>query len=104
MKAVAGLLKNPKLSNEAIQAGKSQLKLQVLSEADEGSSLAESIAAQGFYTGQAKSPADIAKEIDAVSTNDIASVSSLMFFLIILRRYALTMQIYIIIVRDHKVN
>lgn len=75
MKAVAGLLKNPKLSNEAIQAGKSQLKLQILSEADEGSSLAESIAAQGFYTGQAKSPAVIAREIDALTTNDIASVS-----------------------------
>ncbi|CAH0584262.1 unnamed protein product [Chrysodeixis includens] len=76
VKAVGGVLRNPKLSNEAIQAGKSQLKLQILSEADEGSSLAESIAAQGLYKGQAKSPADIAREIDAVSTNDVASALS----------------------------
>lgn len=75
MKACAGFLKKPSLNQDAIKAGKNQLKLQILSEADTGSSLAESLAAQGFYTGNVKSPVDIAKDIDALSANDIQKVS-----------------------------
>lgn len=77
MKVCGSFLKKASLSPEAIKAGKSQLKVQVLSEADAGTSLAESLAAQGFYTGSVKSPADIAKDIDALSANDIQQVSLL---------------------------
>ncbi|XP_075978923.1 cytochrome b-c1 complex subunit 2, mitochondrial-like [Anticarsia gemmatalis] len=76
VKAVAGVLRNPTLSGPAIQAGKNALKLQVLGEADEGTSLAESIAAQGFYTGSVKTPAEIASTIDQLSSNDIAQALS----------------------------
>ena len=75
MKACAGFLKKPSLSQEAIKAGKSQLKVEILSDADSGASLAESLAAQGFYTGNVKAPGDIAKDIDALSANDIQKVS-----------------------------
>ncbi|KAI8426374.1 hypothetical protein MSG28_005223 [Choristoneura fumiferana] len=51
IKAVAKVLKSSSLSADAIKAGKSQLKVQLLSEADDGASLAESLAAQGLYTG-----------------------------------------------------
>ncbi|KAJ8716136.1 hypothetical protein PYW08_013421 [Mythimna loreyi] len=76
VKVCGNFLKKASLSPDAIKAGKSQLKVQVLSEADSGSSLAESLAAQGFYTGNVKSPADIAKDIDAISANDIQSALS----------------------------
>ncbi|KPI97405.1 PREDICTED: cytochrome b-c1 complex subunit 2, mitochondrial-like [Papilio xuthus] len=71
VKAVANLLKQP-LSADAIKAGKNQLKLQVLAEAEDGTSLVESLAAQGLFTGSAKSPLDIAREIDQLSTNDVS--------------------------------
>lgn len=76
VKAVAGVLKNPQLSSQAIQAGKNQLKLQLLSEADGGTSLAEALAAQAFHTGSVKSPADIAQNIDKLSNNDISQALS----------------------------
>ncbi|CAH4028699.1 cytochrome b-c1 complex subunit 2, mitochondrial-like [Pieris brassicae] len=76
VKSAGQFLKNPSLSNEAIQAGKNQLKLQVLSEADHGSALVESLAAQGFYTGTAKSPIEIAAEIDQISDNDVSQALS----------------------------
>ncbi|KPJ07141.1 Cytochrome b-c1 complex subunit 2, mitochondrial [Papilio machaon] len=75
VKAVANLLKQP-LSADAIKAGKNQLKLQVLAEAEDGTSLAESLAAQGLFTGSAKSPLDIAREIDQLSTNDVSQAMS----------------------------
>lgn len=68
------MLKSANLSADAIKAGKNQLKLQVLTEAEEGTALAESIASQGLYTGVAKSPLDIANEIDSLSNNDISQV------------------------------
>ncbi|XP_026762408.2 cytochrome b-c1 complex subunit 2, mitochondrial isoform X1 [Galleria mellonella] len=73
-KAVVKLIKSPTLSAEAIQAGKNQLKLQILSEAETGTSLAESIAAQGLYTGNVKSPADLAKDVDNISNSDVSQV------------------------------
>ena len=76
VKSVANILKKPNLNAAAIQAGKSQLKLQILCEADAGASLAESMAAQGFYTGSVKTPADIAKQIDALSPNDVSQALS----------------------------
>ncbi|VVD04313.1 unnamed protein product [Leptidea sinapis] len=51
VKAVGKFLKSPSLSSEAIKAGKCQLKLQVLSEADTGSVLCESLAAQALSAG-----------------------------------------------------
>ncbi|XP_068618244.1 cytochrome b-c1 complex subunit 2, mitochondrial-like [Battus philenor] len=75
VKSVAQVLKKP-LSAEAIKAGKNQLKLQVLSEAEEGTSLAESLAAQGLYTGTAKSPIELAKEIDQISASDVSQALS----------------------------
>lgn len=74
VKAVANILKKPSLNAAAIQAGKNQLKLQILCEADAGASVAESMAAQGFYTGSVKTPAEIAKQIDALSPNDVSQV------------------------------
>lgn len=75
VKAAGNLLKNANLSADAIKAGKNQLKLQVLSEAENGTSLAESIATQGLYTGAVKSPAEVAKDIDQLSNNDISQVN-----------------------------
>lgn len=75
MKAVSNLLKQP-LSADAIKAGKNQLKLQVLAEAEDGTCMTESLAAQGLHNGTAKSPLDIVREIDQLSTNDVAQVSS----------------------------
>ncbi|OWR53790.1 ubiquinol-cytochrome c reductase core protein II [Danaus plexippus plexippus] len=74
LKAASKLLKNPNLSGDAIKAGKNQLKLQVLSEAESGVSLSESLAVQGLYTGSAKSAVDIAKDIDQLSSNDVSQV------------------------------
>ncbi|KAM3966254.1 ubiquinol-cytochrome c reductase core protein 2 [Aphomia sociella] len=71
-KAVGKLIKSSSLSAEAIQAGKNQLKLQILSEAEAGTSLAESLAAQGLYTGSVKSPADLAKDVDKISNSDVS--------------------------------
>ncbi|KAL0871967.1 hypothetical protein ABMA27_004409 [Loxostege sticticalis] len=74
VKAAGAVLKNPALTPEAINAGKNQLKLQILSEAEDGTSLAESLASQGLYTGAAKSPADIAREIDQLSAPTVCQV------------------------------
>ncbi|CAG5025814.1 unnamed protein product [Parnassius apollo] len=76
VKTVGKLLKNPSLSADAIKAGKNQLKLQVLCEGEEGTSLSESLAAQGLYTGNPKSPADVARDIDQLSANDISQALS----------------------------
>ncbi|CAH0729729.1 unnamed protein product, partial [Brenthis ino] len=76
VKAAAKVLTSANLSADAIKAGKNQLKLQVLTEAEEGTVLAESIASQGLYTGVAKSPLDIAKEIDSLSNSDISQALS----------------------------
>ncbi|XP_023936742.2 cytochrome b-c1 complex subunit 2, mitochondrial [Bicyclus anynana] len=76
VKAAAKLLKSGNLSADAIKAGKNQLKVQVLSEAEDGSDLAESIAAQGLTTRTAKSPADIANAIDQLSSSDISQAVS----------------------------
>ncbi|KAJ8713458.1 hypothetical protein PYW07_013828 [Mythimna separata] len=76
VKICGSFLKKASLSADAVKAGKSQLKVQILSEADSGTSLAESLAAQGFYTGSVKSPSEIAKDIDALSANDIQSALS----------------------------
>ncbi|KAI8426372.1 hypothetical protein MSG28_005223 [Choristoneura fumiferana] len=70
IKAVAKVLKSSSLSADAIKAGKSQLKVQLLSEADDGASLAESLAAQGLYTGSVKSPGELAAIIEQISSND----------------------------------
>ncbi|CAG9793842.1 unnamed protein product [Diatraea saccharalis] len=72
--AVAKLLRSGNLSAEAINAGKNHLKLQVLSEGEDGTSLAESLAAQGLYKGVAKSPADIAREIDQINSSTVCQV------------------------------
>lgn len=76
VKVLGALLKKPALNAAAVQAGKNLLKLQVLSEAEDGSSLAESLAAQALYTGAVKSPADLAKEIDQISSGDISAALS----------------------------
>ncbi|XP_072947175.1 cytochrome b-c1 complex subunit 2, mitochondrial [Epargyreus clarus] len=76
VKAVAKALKSPNLSGDAIKAGKNQLKVQVLCEADQGATLTESLAAQGLYTGSVKSPLDLAKEIDQLSSSDISQAMS----------------------------
>lgn len=73
MKCVGHLLKS-QLSTDSIDAGKNQLKLQILSEADDGTSLAESLAAQGLYTGKVTSPTDLVMAIDSMPSNDIAQV------------------------------
>lgn len=75
IKAVAKVLKGG-LSADAIKAGKAQLKLQVLNEAESFSSYAESLAAQGLYTGSVKTPSDIAKDIDQISNNDVLQAVS----------------------------
>ncbi|XP_041987276.1 cytochrome b-c1 complex subunit 2, mitochondrial [Aricia agestis] len=72
VKAAAQCLKNTNLSGDAIKAGKNQLKLQVLSEVDCNGQLTESIAAQALYTGNAKSPVEIAAEIDQLSNSDVS--------------------------------
>lgn len=74
MRAVGQALRSPALSAEAINAGKNQLKVQVLSEGEDATSLGESLAAQGLYMGCAKSPADIAREIDQVNGNMVSQV------------------------------
>lgn len=76
VKAAGKLLKSASLSADAIKAGKNLLKLQVLSEAEEGTALAESIAAQGLYSGSVKSPIDIAKDIDGLSNSDVSQALS----------------------------
>ncbi|XP_045766240.1 cytochrome b-c1 complex subunit 2, mitochondrial [Maniola jurtina] len=76
VKAAAKLLKAGNLSADAIKAGKNQLKVQVLSEAENGTALAESIAAQGLYTRSVKSPLEIANAIDQLSSSDISQAVS----------------------------
>ncbi|XP_039755718.1 cytochrome b-c1 complex subunit 2, mitochondrial-like [Pararge aegeria] len=76
VKAAGKLLKAGNLSAEAIKAGKNQLKVQVLSEAEDGTGLAESMAAQGLNTRSVKSPADIANAIDQLSNSDISQAVS----------------------------
>lgn len=68
-------MKNPNLSADAIKAGKSQLKVQILHEAEEGASLSENLAAQSLYTGSVKSPGELAAMVDQVSNSEISSVS-----------------------------
>lgn len=80
VKSVVKFLKSPTLSADAIKAGKNQLKVQVLSEAEDGFNLAESIAAQGLYTGSAKSPSDIAAAIDQIQANDVNQVNTLRLY------------------------
>lgn len=75
MKNVARVLKNPSLSDAAINAGKNQLKLQILSEADAGTSLGESLAAQALYTGSVASATELAKQVDKISSSDVSAVS-----------------------------
>ncbi|XP_013140170.1 PREDICTED: cytochrome b-c1 complex subunit 2, mitochondrial-like [Papilio polytes] len=75
VKAVSNLLKQP-LNADAIKAGMNQLKLQVLAEAEDGTCMTESLAAQGLHNGTAKSPLDIVREIDQLSTNDVAQAMS----------------------------
>ncbi|XP_037971519.1 cytochrome b-c1 complex subunit 2, mitochondrial isoform X1 [Plutella xylostella] len=72
----AKFLRGATLSADVIKAAKNQLKLQVLSEADDGASLAESLAAQCLYTGTAKSPLEIAASIDALSESDVSQAVS----------------------------
>lgn len=74
VRAVAQVLKSGTLSQEAINAGKNQLKLQVLSEAEDGTSLAESLAAQGLYRGVAITPSELAAEINKISSTDVCQV------------------------------
>lgn len=76
VKAVAKLLKNPPLTPETIKAGRNQLKVQILSESEAATSLGESLAAQGLYTGSVKSPADLANNIDQISDSDIMQTVS----------------------------
>ncbi|XP_049874000.1 cytochrome b-c1 complex subunit 2, mitochondrial [Pectinophora gossypiella] len=71
VKAVAKLLKNCPLDSNSIAAGKNQLKLQVLTEAENGTALAESLAAQGLYTGSVKSPTALAHAISSISDSDV---------------------------------
>ncbi|XP_063828157.1 cytochrome b-c1 complex subunit 2, mitochondrial [Ostrinia nubilalis] len=74
VKAASQLLKSASISADAINAGKNQLKVQILSEAEDGTSLGESLAAQGLYKDNAKSPADIARDIDQISSADVCQV------------------------------
>lgn len=75
MKAVGKVLKNPNLSGEAITAGKNLLKLQILSEAEDGGSLSESLAATALAVGEGRSPTELAAAVDKLSASDVNSVS-----------------------------
>ncbi|XP_047993272.1 cytochrome b-c1 complex subunit 2, mitochondrial [Leguminivora glycinivorella] len=70
IKAVATALRSP-VSADAVAAAKAQLKVQLLSEADEGTNLAETIAAQGLQTGAARNPAELAGVVDKVTAADV---------------------------------
>ncbi|XP_050671893.1 cytochrome b-c1 complex subunit 2, mitochondrial-like [Leptidea sinapis] len=76
VKAVGKFLKSPSLPSEAIKAGKCQLKLQVLSEADTGSVLCESLAAQALSAGAVKSPLELANAIDQIAESDVLQAVS----------------------------
>ncbi|XP_063363716.1 cytochrome b-c1 complex subunit 2, mitochondrial [Cydia amplana] len=71
IKAVATAIRSP-LSADAVKAAKAQLKVQLLSEADDGTNLAEAIAAQGLHTGSARNPADLAGAVDQVTASDVS--------------------------------
>ncbi|XP_013190871.1 cytochrome b-c1 complex subunit 2, mitochondrial [Amyelois transitella] len=71
VKAVAGVLKKGGLSADAIRAGKNQLKLQILSEAEAGTSLAESVAAQGLTTGNVLPPATLAAAVEQINESTV---------------------------------
>ncbi|XP_053606754.1 cytochrome b-c1 complex subunit 2, mitochondrial [Plodia interpunctella] len=75
VKAVANVLKKGCLPSEAVRAGRNQLKLQLLSEAEAGASLAEGFAAQALYTGTVLPPAVLAAQIDTI---DDATVNKVM--------------------------
>lgn len=76
VKAAVGLLKKSNLSAAAIKAGKNALKVQILNEAELGTNLAEQLAAQGLYNGSAKTPKELASEVDKVTDSDVANALS----------------------------
>lgn len=69
------MLKCGQLNAKDILAGKAALKNHIMTEFENGTSNAESLAAQGLYTGVAKSSVELAKDVDSISDNDVASVS-----------------------------
>ncbi|XP_063535190.1 cytochrome b-c1 complex subunit 2, mitochondrial [Cydia strobilella] len=71
IKAVATAIRSP-VSADAVKAAKAQLKVQLLSEADDGTGLAETIAAQGLHTGSARNPAELAGAVDQVTASDVS--------------------------------
>lgn len=75
-KAVARVLKSPKLTDKEITAAKNQLKMEILSEAEDSASLAEALAAQGLYFGDVKTPITLAAAIDKVQSSDVSSALS----------------------------
>lgn len=77
IKAAANVLKGAKLNAKDIKAGKAALRNHILTEFENGTTSAESLAAQGLYTGIAKTSADLANDVNAISDNDVLSVSFL---------------------------
>ncbi|XP_063382510.1 cytochrome b-c1 complex subunit 2, mitochondrial [Cydia fagiglandana] len=71
IKAVAKAIRSP-ASADAVKAAKAQLKVQLLNEADEGTNLAENIAAQGLNTGSARNPIELAGAVEQVTASDVA--------------------------------
>ncbi|XP_061715207.1 cytochrome b-c1 complex subunit 2, mitochondrial [Cydia pomonella] len=71
IKAVATAIRSP-VSADAVKAAKAQLKVQLLGEADDGTNLAEAVAAQGLHTGAARTPAELAGAVDQVTASDVS--------------------------------
>lgn len=77
VKAAVNVLKGGKLNAKDIKAGRAALRNHILTEFENGTASAESLAAQGLYTGVAKTSVDLANDVNAISDNDVLSVSFL---------------------------
>lgn len=71
------MLKGGKLNAKDIKAGKAALKNHILTEFENGTASAESLAAQGLYTGIAKSSIELVNDVNCISDSDVQSVSLL---------------------------
>lgn len=72
-------MKGGKLDAKDIKAGKAALRNHILTEFENGTASAESLAAQGLYTGVAKSSVELANDVNSISDNDVQSVSFLCY-------------------------
>lgn len=80
VQAAVKLLKSGNLTDADVNRGKSQLKAALLIKNESGSNAIDFIGSQAAIVGCAKTPCQVAAEIDEVSTADVNAVSIMNFY------------------------